>query len=101
MILKRDDFYGPGLPAQWGQHYRAFIRFARSHAGSSVLDLGCGFGAYGGELAKAGIQCVGCDVNRDYLRTAAAQGLPVVHVDSALPFPDRSFDSVVMFEVIE
>jgi ubiquinone/menaquinone biosynthesis C-methylase UbiE len=50
---------------------------------------------------KEGVKCIGCDINLQYLRKAAAQGLPVVSVDSKLPFPDRSFDSVLMFEVIE
>ena len=50
---------------------------------------------------KEGMKCVGCDINLQYLRKAALQGLPVVNVDSRLPFPDRSFDSVLMFEVIE
>ena len=97
----RDDFYQPGIPARPGEHYRAFVRFARRHAGNAVLDLGCGFGAYSSALANEGLKCVGCDINLDYLRTAAKQGLPVVSVDSALPFSDRSFDSVLVFEVLE
>ena len=97
----RDDFYQPGIPARPGEHYRAFVRFAGKHAGNSILDLGCGFGAYGSALAEKGRKCIGCDINLDYLRTAASQGLPVVNVDSMLPFRDRSFDSVLIFEVIE
>ena len=97
----RDDFYQPGIPARPGEHYRAFVRFAGKHAGNSILDLGCGFGAYGSALAEKGRKCIGCDINLDYLRTAASQGLTVVNVDSMLPFRDRSFDSVLIFEVIE
>jgi SAM-dependent methyltransferase len=96
----RDDFYKPGIPAVPGQHYRAFVRFADRHAGISILDLGCGFGAYSSALIEEGRKCVGCDVNLEYLRSAANR-LPVVHVDSALPFKDRSFDSVLIFEVLE
>ena len=101
MIRSRDDIYQPGLPASPGQHYGAFVRFARRHAAGSILDLGCGFGAYSGALLNEGLRCVGCDINLEYLRKAAMQGLPVVNVDSRLPFRDRSFDSVMMFEVIE
>ena len=97
----RNDFYKPGFPAVPGEHYRAFVRFARKHAGTSVLDLGCGYGAYSSALADEGWNCVGCDINVDYLRTAARLGLPVVSADSVLPFDDRSFDSVLMFEVLE
>ena len=97
----RDDFYRPGFPAKPGEHYREFIRFARRHAGDSILDLGCGFGAYSGGLMKGGLRCVGCDINFEYLQRAAVEGLPVVNVDSVLPFRDGAFDSVLLFEVIE
>ena len=101
MLRTRQDIYQPGFPAPPGQHYRAFVRFARQHAGTSILDLGCGYGAYSGALMKEGVKCIGCDINLDYLKQAVQQGLPVVNVDTKLPFSDRSFDSVVMFEVIE
>ncbi len=100
-MLTREAFYKPGVPAKHGEHYRAFVRFAERHAGSSILDLGCGYGAYSGELARVGRHCVGCDINPAYLREAAAHGLAVAHVDSALPFGDRSFDTVLIFEVLE
>ncbi len=101
MIHSRDDFYQPGFPAVHGSHYRAFVRFARRHAGSTVLDLGCGFGAYGAALMKEGLKCFGCDINLDYLRKAAAEGLPVATVDTRLPFADGSFDTVLILEVLE
>ncbi len=96
----RDDFYKPGIPAVPGEHYRAFVRFARRHAGKSILDLGCGFGAYSSALIDEGRKCIGCDVNFDYLHSANHH-LPVVHVDTSLPFAERSFDSVLIFEVLE
>src|SRR5258706_16438715 len=80
MIRSREDFYQPGMPAEPGSHYGALLRFAKRHAGSSVLDLGCGFGAYSGALMKDGLSCVGCDINLDYLRKAAAYGLSVANV---------------------
>ncbi len=101
MIRKRDDFYQPGFPAKPDEHYRAFVRFARSHAGHSVLDLGCGYGAYSLALKSHGLSCVGCDINLEYLKAGAARGLSVTKVDSLLPFQDRSFDTVLLFEVIE
>jgi ubiquinone/menaquinone biosynthesis C-methylase UbiE len=101
MIRSRDDFYQPGIPAVPGQHYRAFVRFARRYAGRTILDLGCGFGAYSDALRQAGLDCFGCDINLDYLRKAGSKGLPVTAVDSVLPFPDGSFDTVLIFEVLE
>jgi len=101
MIRNREYFYHPGVPAVPGQHYGAFVRFARRHAGSPVLDLGCGFGAYSGALIKEGLRCFGCDINLEYLRKAGATGLPVAKVDSTLPFSDKSFDTVLVLEVLE
>ena len=101
MIESREHFYQPGLPAKPGEHYRALVRFARRHAGRTVLDLGCGFAAYSDALVKEGLQCVGGDINLDYLRSAPRQSVPVVNVGGKLPFADKSFDSVLLFEVIE
>ena len=96
----REDFYKPGLPALPGEHYRAFVRFARRNAGTSILDLGCGFGAYSSALIDEGRKCIGCDVNLAYLRSADRR-LPVVNVDTLLPFREATFDSVLLFDVIE
>jgi ubiquinone/menaquinone biosynthesis C-methylase UbiE len=101
MLRTRNDVYQPGLPAKPGEHYRAFVRFASEHAGKTILDLGCGYGAYSLALASEGRQCVGSDINLKYLASASVSGLPVVAVDSVLPFPDRSFDTVMLLEVIE
>jgi len=101
MLRTREDVYQIGFPAKPGEHYRAFVRFAAEHAGKTILDLGCGYGAYSLALAAEGRQCIGSDVNLKYLSSASVSGLPVVAVDSVLPFPDRSFDTVMLLEVIE
>ena len=101
MLRTRDDVYQPGLPAKAGEHYGAFVRFAARHAGQKVLDLGCGYGAYSLALSKEGRACFGCDINLRYLTTAASAGLPAVVAEGALPFADKSFDTVLLFEVIE
>ena len=101
MLRTRDDVYQPGLPAPPGAHYRALVRFAAQHAGETILDLGCGYGAYSLALAAAGRRLIGCDINPKYVAGASASGVPAIVVDSALPFADRSFDTVVLLEVIE
>jgi ubiquinone/menaquinone biosynthesis C-methylase UbiE len=100
-VKTRDDFYGPGTPANPGEVYGAFVRFARRHAGGTILDFGCGLGAYSIALKQGGLNCFGCDINIEYLRKAMSSGLPVANVDSVLPFRDKSFDTVLIFEVLE
>lgn len=100
-MKSRDDIYQPGFPARYGEHYRNLVRFVSRHAGRTILDLGCGNGAYSRALREAGFQCVGCDVSLPYLSAAVSNGVPVAAVDSKLPFLDRSFDTVVLLEVAE
>src|SRR5688572_2931797 len=101
MIRTRDDVYQIGFPAPPGKHYGNLVRFAQARAGKRILDLGCGAGAYAKALTDAGFDCIGCDINLDYLRTARTHGVSVAAVDGILPFADRSFDTVILFEVLE
>ena len=59
-----------------------------------VLELGCGGGQLGGDLAAEGAEVVGLDLSRGQLRHAAAL-MPVVEADGeVLPFAPGSFDLV-------
>lgn len=77
------------------------ISFARKYCGKRILDLGCATGHYILELDKLGFDCVGADVNPEYVEIARKRGLEVYLIDQNLPFEDKSFDSVIMFEVLE
>lgn len=70
--------------------------------GRRVLDLGCRYGALT-RAYLAGNEVVGVDVDREALAEAAALGIATVwaDLDEPLPFPDGSFDRVVMGEVLE
>lgn len=81
--------------------YTGLIDFAVRHCGKRVLDLGCATGNYILELQKKGYDCVGADVNAAYVDIARKRGIEAYVVGDTLPFPDKSFDSVVMFEVAE
>jgi ubiquinone/menaquinone biosynthesis C-methylase UbiE len=74
--------------------------------GDRALDLGCGDGAFTGELIAAGAGAVtGADVADAALRRARGRhpGLALQRVpfDGPLPFGDGSFDVVWASEVIE
>jgi ubiquinone/menaquinone biosynthesis C-methylase UbiE len=62
----------------------------------SLVDVGCGTGAYAAGLAERGWDVTGVDVSEDMLRRARAKGVRTVHADAtALPFEDESFDAAI------
>jgi len=79
------------------------LAFAREHSGRSVLDFGCAIGAYCLALSRLGFACTGVDVNPAYVERAQASGVGAHLVDGGepAPFPDASFDTVLLFEVLE
>jgi 2-polyprenyl-3-methyl-5-hydroxy-6-metoxy-1,4-benzoquinol methylase len=77
------------------------IAFAQKYAGSEILDLGCASGNYSRRLAAMGYSVKGADVNPRYVQIARERGVDAYLIEGTLPFPDRSFDSVIVFEVLE
>jgi len=77
------------------------IRFARRHAGRRVLDLGCATGNYCAVLAKFGYDMTGADVNKEYVEIARNRGINAVPFSEKAPFPDGTFETVLVFEVLE
>ena len=72
----------------------------------SFLDAGCGEGFVARRIIETapGIDVTGCDVSADALEIAAAATPGARFVLGSvveLPFPDRSFDVVGCFEVLE
>jgi len=67
--------------------------------GQQVLDVGCGTGWFTRQLARAGLQMTGLDLDEHMLAVArekSPQGIHWLQGDAArLPFADRSFDQVV------
>ncbi len=78
------------------------LRFAMLNSGKKILDVGCAVGEYSFRLNQAGYECVGVDINRHYARRAAQRGVEVCVMDAAnLGFNDKSFDAVLLIEVLE
>jgi SAM-dependent methyltransferase len=67
-----------------------------------ILDIGCGAGALMQELAVFG-EVSGVDISPRAIEYCKARGITrVQEADAAkLPFPDESFDVVVMLDVLE
>ena len=73
----------------------------KQYAGQSVLDVGCATGGYCLELNKQGFKCTGLDVNNDYVKIAKKNGVNAYLIKEEFPFKDKTFDTVVLFELIE
>lgn len=62
--------------------------------GGMVLDVGCGTGALGGWIQRAGYDVTGVDASAGMLGAALENGVGAVFAaySTALPFPDGSFE---------
>jgi ubiquinone/menaquinone biosynthesis C-methylase UbiE len=101
----------------WDEQAEAWARFARTpghdraHAllnfppflellpapGRATLDLGCGEGRVGAELAQRGHHVVGVDSSPRMIELAGELHEAVVADAAALPFEDGSFDLVIAY----
>ena len=78
------------------------ITFAVDNAGNKNLDVGCATGEYCQKLNELGFKCAGVDVNPEYIAKAKENGVEAYVMDGkSLDFPDNSFDTVLLFEVLE
>jgi len=80
-------------PGYWADITRHF------ESGSALLDIGCGTAW----LAEEFPSYTGIDGSPDAVGIAAGQGRNVIQgdVDEPLPFPDESFDAIVMKDLLE
>ena len=105
--MNRDNIY-IDVNAQYLQYahkeqqtYYPLIDFCKKHAGGRILDYGCATGGYCLELEKLNYECVGVDVNEKLIKIAQQKGVKAQLITNNLPFPDNSFDTVIMFELLE
>jgi SAM-dependent methyltransferase len=73
--------------------------------GPRVLDAGCGGGGWVDYLTGRGFDAVGVDNHPQFLELATQAGrrgsFLTADLTAGLPFPDRSFDTTVCFDVLE
>lgn len=77
------------------------VNFFKRYGGKRVLDFGCATGGYCLELKRLAFECVGVDVNKEYVKIARNKGVEAYVVKEQLPFNNNSFDTVIMFELLE
>ncbi len=101
-FLKRDQVYGSGPPSPHADGVCVELVKRYIAPQSSVLDVGCGIGAWCGPLTSHGVQWTGCETRQDFVQHMLAAGLQAVAVeDGRLPFDDRAFDQTISIEVLE
>ncbi len=85
--------------------FLSFLRMARLEPGSSVLDLGCGNGAFMRLAAARGLDAHGLDINPNAIAAAKAAGLSQVFEGTFAELmesePGRRYDAVTMFDYFE
>lgn len=78
------------------------ITFVVNNAGNKILDVGCATGEYCQRLNGLGFKCVGVDVNPGYVAKAKKNGIKAYIMNGkSLDFSNNSFDTVLLFEVLE
>lgn len=91
------------MPA-WGNQ-DANLRFleltGRLRPGVRILEIGCGRGPMISALRERGLDVVGIDHDEALQRSWDHRGRVCVATGTALPFPERCFDLVLSFDVLE
>lgn len=103
-LLHRENIYGSGPPVENPSDEAANLVEAYLPAGASVVDVGCGAGAYGPRLIAAGHTWLGLETNPDCCAILERRQLPFRPVDlesRRLPGLDREWDCAICLEVLE
>jgi len=104
ILLHRENIYGSGPPIEEAGVEVSNLLHAYLPAGASVIDVGCGAGAYGPPLIAEGHDWLGLEANAHCCEILKRRQLPFrpVDVDSArLPCSDAEYDSAICIEVLE
>lgn len=80
---------------------RPLVHFLEKYAGHKILDLGCATGNYCLYLSQKGFETTGVDINEKYVEIAKSRGVNAYHIHNKTHFEDKSFDTVMIIEVLE
>ena len=103
-VLHRENIYGSGPPVLEPSAELLRLIFDYLSPRSSVLDVGCGAGAYGPALITAGHRWLGLEVSPGCLQLLEQRGLPFRKTASEaerFPCADEEFDEAICIEVLE
>jgi 2-polyprenyl-3-methyl-5-hydroxy-6-metoxy-1,4-benzoquinol methylase len=102
MVLHRENIYGSGPPIEEPGVEVAGLLRAYLPKNASVVDVGCGAGAYGPPLVAAGHNWLGLEANAHCCEILQRRELPFRKVeDDRLPCADTEFDCAICIEVVE
>lgn len=103
-LLHRENIYGSGPPIEEPGFEVSNLLAEYLPEGCSVVDVGCGAGAYGPGLMAAGHDWLGLEANAYCCDILLRRQLPFrrVHLESpGLPGADGEWDCAICIEVLE
>jgi 2-polyprenyl-3-methyl-5-hydroxy-6-metoxy-1,4-benzoquinol methylase len=103
-LLHRENIYGSGPPIEQPGVEVSTLLHAYLPPGSSVVDVGCGAGAYGPPLVATGHDWLGLEANPHCCDILTRRQLPFRRVDvdsDQLPCADAEYDCAISIEVLE
>jgi 2-polyprenyl-3-methyl-5-hydroxy-6-metoxy-1,4-benzoquinol methylase len=97
LVSRKEDFSRP-----WYKLARESIKDLDLRD-KKVLDLGCGMGEFSRILHEMGAEVICVDLSDESVSYVKSLGFEVVKADlnDPLPYGDRSFDLVVLLDVLE